>query len=654
MTPHRQTAASAFTAKNLTIAMFYFCMASILIPEQTTIDAYSILPPATQWRRIRRGNERGSLHQKMRQRQPQSSLSLPIPMDTSLRASGNSDYTRNSTATTSVSPESRTPDDDDIRLIRFMEEALLELEAFQKSSTGYPNFINNDDEPTIDRDVHYASSPENKQINKNSELSLLFPQIETGATTDMVAMFNDNSAALSVSGVSLADSINIILPKDNAKLGLNADALVDEEGIVRARWLLVAAAALYGTNFSVVKMLGDEMPVGISTSLRFGLAALATLPWLVQGFLPKMNSKTNDLDPSEMQLENASRVMATMYGLEVGLWNSIGYVAQAVGLETTLASKSAFLCSMAVVIVPLLDRIAGKQILPRQWVGALMALFGVAFLELGDIDALLSSSGSGGAITTGDLLSMIQPFTFGLGFWRMEQAMHKYPQEASRMTAAQLMAIFISSLGYGLWTLGVFEPFFHGSDINLALDGFKTSMATISTSFPWKEWFTDPSILLSLFWTGCITTALTIYMETLALQSLSAAETTLIFSTEPLWGTAFAVAVMGEQMGMNAAVGAGLILTACVYSNLGIHGLQEMWISTMKSDFMNKKANMNKKKADDTKSSFLCSLQDHWPTLFSGLAGSLAAWNIASDVGPQMQELDEIVEELIENLVDKL
>jgi len=654
MTPHRQTAASAFTAKNLTIAMFYFCMASILIPEQTTIDAYSILPPATQWRRIRRGNERGSLHQKMRQRQPQSSLSLPIPMDTSLRASGNSDYTRNSTATTSVSPESRTPDDDDIRLIRFMEEALLELEAFQKSSTGYPNFINNDDEPTIDRDVHYASSPENKQINKNSELSLLFPQIETGATTDMVAMFNDNSAALSVSGVSLADSINIILPKDNAKLGLNADALVDEEGIVRARWLLVAAAALYGTNFSVVKMLGDEMPVGISTSLRFGLAALATLPWLVQGFLPKMNSKTNDLDPSEMQLENASRVMATMYGLEVGLWNSIGYVAQAVGLETTLASKSAFLCSMAVVIVPLLDRIAGKQILPRQWVGALMALFGVAFLELGDIDALLSSSGSGGAITTGDLLSMIQPFTFGLGFWRMEQAMHKYPQEASRMTAAQLMAIFISSLGYGLWTLGVFEPFLHGSDINLALDGFKTSMATISTSFPWKEWFTDPSILLSLFWTGCITTALTIYMETLALQSLSAAETTLIFSTEPLWGTAFAVAVMGEQMGMNAAVGAGLILTACVYSNLGIHGLQEMWISTMKSDFMNKKANMNKKKADDTKSSFLCSLQDHWPTLFSGLAGSLAAWNIASDVGPQMQELDEIVEELIENLVDKL
>jgi len=72
-------------------------------------------------------------------------------------------------------------------------------------------------------------------------------------------------------------------------------------------------------------------------------------------------------------------------------------------------------------------------------------------------------------------------------------------------------------------------------------------------------------------------------METLALETLSAAETTLIFSTEPLWGTAFAVAVMGEQMGMNAAVGAGLILTACIYSNLGIDGLQDMWNSTKKN-----------------------------------------------------------------------
>ena len=86
-------------------------------------------------------------------------------------------------------------------------------------------------------------------------------------------------------------------------------------------------------------------------------------------------------------------------------------------------------------------------------------------------------------------------------------------------------------------------------------------------------WITDPMILFALFWTGVITTALTIYMETVALKTLSAAETTLIFSTEPLWGTAFASVVMGETLGVNAAAGAFCILTACLYSNLGLQGL---------------------------------------------------------------------------------
>merc|ERR1711935_276515 len=158
------------------------------------------------------------------------------------------------------------------------------------------------------------------------------------------------------------------------------------------------------------------------------------------------------------------------------------------------------------------------------------------------------------------------------------------------MTAAQLMAIFISSVGFGLWTIGAFDHFFDGSSPGVALEGLQSSLASVSTLFPWNEWASNSSIWLSLFWTGLITTALTIYMENLALESLSAAETTLIFSTEPLWGTAFAVAVMGEQIGVNAAIGAGMILTACLYSNLGVHGLKKMWSSTMKSVFTNEKS----------------------------------------------------------------
>lgn len=301
----------------------------------------------------------------------------------------------------------------------------------------------------------------------------------------------------------------------------------------KARLLLIGAAALYGTNFSLVKHLGDIMPVGVSTFFRFGAAALATMPWLLQDI-----RKDNDA------------LVAAWLGFEVGLWNSIGYVSQAVGLDSTPAAESAFICSLAVVTVPMLDFLEGKKLLPRQWAGAFLAVVGVAFLEL-----VGGSASPGHSLSTGDVLTMVQPFAFGIGFRRMEQAMHRFPKQASRMTAAQLLAVFMASLAYGFWAI---------------------DLPTLQ-SFPWNEWITDSSVLFSLFWTGVITTALSIYMENKAMETLSAAETTLIFSTEPLWGAAFAGLVMGEELGPNVALGAAFILTACLYSNLGMVGLKNIW-----------------------------------------------------------------------------
>lgn len=310
-----------------------------------------------------------------------------------------------------------------------------------------------------------------------------------------------------------------------------------ERDINVARLLLLGAAALYGTNFSLVKLLGEtDIPVGMSSALRFGMAAIATSPWL----LPNPSKENSAADSGEAW-------KAAALGFEVGVWNSIGYVAQAVGLETTDASKSAFICSLAVVIVPLLDFIGGKQILPRQSIGAAIALAGVAILELGGMDT------ANFALTNGDIASLVQPVCFGVGFWRMEAAMRQFPQHANRSTAAQLLAVFVVSLSYAAFT----DP----------------------SSFDWgcvSNWLSSPGILFSLFWTGCISTALTVYMETLALKSLSAAETTLIFSTEPLWGTAFASVVVGETLGWQSGAGALLILGACVYSNLGIEGVRKI------------------------------------------------------------------------------
>jgi drug/metabolite transporter (DMT)-like permease len=424
-----------------------------------------------------------------------------------------------------------------------------------------------------------------------------------------------DSSADAARNSELSVTINRYAKDDDA-----ASGGADGADVWRARLLLVGAAALYGTNFSLVKLLGDTMPVGISTTFRFGLAALATSPFLFGG---GRSSSTTTTMTTDMSNSDTSKVL--MLGFEVGLWNSIGYVAQAVGLETTLASKSAFICSMAVVIVPLLDYMAGKKLLPRQWVGAIMAVLGVAFLELGgaDVGGMMMSSDSGGIgqlISTGDALSLVQPLVFGIGFWRMEKAMHKFPSEAARLTAAQLLAVFFSSVTYALWTLT------DGGDFN--------TLPTALAAVPWMDWLADPAILFSIFWTGCITTALTIYMETMALETLSAAETTLIFSTEPIWGTAFAAVVMGEQLGVNAAFGAAFILSACLYSNLGLDGFKKMVTGGRNVGLSGK----------------LPSRIPSWLT--STLAGGLATWNVASKNLPT-QEINDVVDDLMETFSDK-
>lgn len=428
-----------------------------------------------------------------------------------------------------------------------------------------------------------------------------------------------------------------------------------EKDINTARLLLLAAAALYGTNFSLVKLLGETaLPVGVSSALRFGMAALATSPWLFQA-ADKSSSGDTTADNSSrkgfsLALPQGPELAATLAGFEVGMWNSVGYVAQAVGLETTAASKSAFLCSLAVVVVPLLDFMAGKLLLSRQVVGAVLALGGVAMLELGGMQT------SELTLTSGDIASLIQPVAFGLGFWRMEKAMRKYPDHANRSTAAQLLAVFCGSALYATFTeYGTFN------------------FAQL------QEWMSDPMILASLFWTGCITTALTVYMETVALKTLSAAETTLIFSTEPLWGTAFAAVVMGEQLGVPAAIGAVFILSGCVFSNLGVEGIQAFFNKGKESDGASVSDNVATATANATATSngdtgtpskpmlassfkapfaFPAPMSNEWTLFRTGIAAAIgsSAYGLFDDIDIGAKviaiQIDDFVETVFPFLVD--
>ena len=356
---------------------------------------------------------------------------------------------------------------------------------------------------------HYHDSDSEERSNFEDEIEEQY--------TELVKLNGDATAATT---------------KPRPKAFLNDDPVPD---VFWARLLVLGAATLYGTSFSFVKLMGENapMPPGLTSTIRFGLAALSACPCVVTAFGRR---KSTDF-------------AAVMAGLEVGMWNSIGYIAQAIGLETTMASKSAFLCSMAVVIVPVLDFVfKRKKLAPRQIIGVLLAIMGVGALELGDVADTLTADN---LISQGDYISMLQPLFFGIGFWRMEKAMHDFPDHPLRVTGGQLLAIFLGS--------ALFTATMEWGEIDLP---------------EIEVYLSDPWVWMSLAWTGLVTTALSIYMETVAMKTISAAETTLLMSSEPVTGSLFAAAIMGERLGPHSMIGSLLIFLSCIIPNLSSEVVQ--------------------------------------------------------------------------------
>jgi drug/metabolite transporter (DMT)-like permease len=314
-------------------------------------------------------------------------------------------------------------------------------------------------------------------------------------------------------------------------------AMEDTEEETKDKWIartiLIVVSAFYGTNFGCVKILGEALDPSVAAALRFTLAALVFLPYLLKVIKTKP------------QLVRG--------GLEVGAYNALGYWTQASALVTTSASTVAFICSLAVIVVPILDALFPKKTASKDvaWYApllpALVAVAGVGCLELGG-DKIPGF---------GDFFALGQPLFFGLGFWRIEGFMResKEPGDAQAFTGAMMISVALFAF---MWSLHDFILPSIAEPAGL-MHAFQMQMTA----------FNDWKVIAAIAWTGIVTTALTAYGENYSMKSLSASESTIIYSTEPLWGTAFAAVALGETVGINTAVGAALIMCACVWSTLG-------------------------------------------------------------------------------------
>ena len=309
-----------------------------------------------------------------------------------------------------------------------------------------------------------------------------------------------------------------------------------------ARLAILGCALTYGTNFAAVKQLDHSLPPSLSASLRFGLASMAamTVLWDVRAW---------DWDSAELRsLQKVS--------IEVGAANALGYVSQSVGLQDVDASLSAFVCSLAVVVVPVLDAVVDrKATAARTWQAAALAAAGVALLSVNSMGH--SVDGPHGAVH-GLLFTLVQPLAFGYGFYRTEKALAAVPGDLD-LTKASLacgaMQLLTVKAVADVWLLS--------DQWGAAADAFPDALALLAE---------PPAVFGAVVWTGLVTTFGTVLVETLALSEISAQESTVLFSTEPLWGAGFASLALGERLDEYSAAGGVMIVVACLLASGGFDG----------------------------------------------------------------------------------
>jgi hypothetical protein len=131
-----------------------------------------------------------------------------------------------------------------------------------------------------------------------------------------------------------------------------------ENETTKWRAVVLGICIIWSTNFAVIKEIFHAAPTidpSLYAAIRFSLAALVMLP-------RTFNS-----------LGNVELVVSSM---TVGLSVFFGYFGQAVGLVTTTANKSSFICSLNVVWVALLSSLIKKEFKTQTWVSALLAVLG--------------------------------------------------------------------------------------------------------------------------------------------------------------------------------------------------------------------------------------------------------------------------------------
>jgi len=274
----------------------------------------------------------------------------------------------------------------------------------------------------------------------------------------------------------------------------------------RADALLIAATAVWGVSFVVVKDALAAAPPLTFLAVRFAIATVALAPF------------TDFATPPSKAERRAGLILIALL--------ATGFAAQAVGLQYTTPARSAFIVALSSVLAPIVAFAVLRQRL-RWLVAVAVAIAGAGIY-------LLTAPGSGG-LNRGDLWTLITATVFGghivavAEFSRRHDALRLvWFQVAGTAVAAGLLAAVIEPAPI-VWSAG---------------------------------------LVGALLFTGVVATALALVWQMRAQRHMSTARAALLLCFEPVFATITSWLWFGERLSTTQWVGAALIVTGMILAEL--------------------------------------------------------------------------------------
>ncbi len=161
---------------------------------------------------------------------------------------------------------------------------------------------------------------------------------------------------------------------------------------LRADFLMLITAMIWGSGFVAQRVGMDNIGPFLFTGLRFALGAIVLLPLLLH--------QGRGAARHEPFLQRG----LLLGGLSMGLALTIGINLQQVGLLFTSVTNSGFITGLYVIVVPLLGLVIGQKTGTGTWLGAVLAVVGMALLSIDE----------NFQIASGDWIQLAGAFVWGV------------------------------------------------------------------------------------------------------------------------------------------------------------------------------------------------------------------------------------------------